>query len=192
MGAVYGGMESTLPRQMQILEEAGRLIIRRKWFSATAIILTAVCLIWDAALLIWVLSMQSDGSMPGELSWEMVLPGLHGMVGMGFTYYTLACYLNKTDVILSPELIEVRIWPMKWPGAAAVAVDAVRQLYVASREQRSHNGRQESYEVRLVGHDGRERILVCGLETIDQARFIENEIEAILGIQNRPVSGEVL
>ena len=185
-------MQGSLPSQIEVLEESGEYVIRRNWRSPRAPFLLGMCLFWDSVLVVWVLMLKAGGGFADGFGWEWIPALGHAMIGMGFTYYTLASFLNKTDVRVSPTSLTVNIHPLKWPGGGCFPLEMIRQIFVRERPSRSHNGRGGSYEVRFLDQRGVARTLVMGLETVEQARSIEAELESLLGIRNKPISGEVV
>lgn len=170
---------------------SGDYVIRRLWRSSRAPFLLGLCVFWDSVLLVWVIMLKAGGDFAASFGWEWGLALGHAGIGMGLTYYTLASFLNKTDVHVSPTSLTVRIHPLRWPGGGHFPIEMIRQIFVRERASRSHNGRGASYEVGFLDQRGVDRTLVSGLETVEQARSIERELESVLGIRNRPVSGEV-
>jgi hypothetical protein len=67
----------------------------------------------------------------------------------------------------------------------------IQQLYAKEQVTRNKNGVSISYNVFVIDHNGREKKLLSGLTTDTQARFVEREIESILGLEDRNVAGEL-
>ena len=66
----------------------------------------------------------------------------------------------------------------------------VVQLYTKQKVTSGTNGTSISYEVQVIGDDKRNIPLITGLQTSEQAQFIEQKIEKYLKIADRPVKGE--
>jgi len=86
--------------------------------------------------------------------------------------------------------VRVRHFPLPYPGGLFVPAGEIAQLYVKETHHVSRNGETLSYEVGMMMRDSSRRVLVKNLPNSQQARFIEQEIEKYLHIQDAPVSGE--
>ena len=67
----------------------------------------------------------------------------------------------------------------------------ITQLYTQERVNSSDSGTRYSYEVYLITTDGKKQKLVGGLREPQQGLYIEQAIERYLGIEDRPVAGEL-
>jgi len=66
----------------------------------------------------------------------------------------------------------------------------LRQLYTKEIISQSKSGSSASYEIHAISTRGRNIKLLRGLDTSEQALYIEQEIEKYLHIEDRPVKGE--
>jgi Tfp pilus assembly PilM family ATPase len=66
----------------------------------------------------------------------------------------------------------------------------LKQLYAKEKVSSSRNGTSITYEVHVT-RSGRNIKLVSGLESSEQAVYIEQEIEKYLNIKDIPVKGEL-
>lgn len=181
-------MEVPIPANIELLEERGNLVIRKKWFTPAAIFLLIFCLIWDGFLVFWYLGATRMESVP---LMHILFPLGHVAVGAGLTYFVIASFVNKTDIIISPMQVEVRIQPMRWPGQGTYYISDIKQLYTYEKVRRTKNGTSITYEVRLIDKHNQQKTLIRGLEGKDQGLYIEKEIEKIIGVQDSAVAGEV-
>ena len=151
--------------------------------------LTLFCVIWDGFLVFWYMgAMQAEGTLP---LMHVLFPIGHVVVGVGITYFTIACYLNKTDIIISPMQLVVRIQPMKWPGEGRYYISDIKQLYTYKKVRKTKNGTSITYEVRFIDKHDNQKTLVKGLQTKEQGLYIEKEIENVIGLEDQAVPGEV-
>lgn len=75
----------------------------------------------------------------------------------------------------------------------SLPVDELAQLYVPSMEMRATDEGfviPTSASIVAVRRDGKELVLLGGLETVEQARFLEQQLESALGVEDHPVAGE--
>ncbi|MEX0330832.1 MAG: hypothetical protein AB3N64_05355 [Puniceicoccaceae bacterium] len=181
-------MEVPIPSNIELLEERGNLVIRKKWFTPAVIFLLFFCIFWDSFLVFWYFSATKMDNVP---LMHILFPLGHVAVGVGLTYFVIAGFINKTDIIISPMQVEVRIHPMKWPGQGIYDISDIKQLYTYQKVRRTKNGTSITYEVRLIDKHNQQKTLIKGLESKDQGLYIEKEIEKIIGVQDAPVAGEV-
>ena len=175
-----------IPEKMEILHEGFHMIIRRKWFSPIFIFLTVFVILWNGFLVFWYgLTTELDAPLVFQL-----FPIIHVAVGLGLTYYTIAGYINKTDIKVSNSKIQIKSYPLPWLGDKIVESQNITQLYTKQVVSRGKNGTSVTFEVHLVDKAGKQKRLIRGLTTIEQGLFIESEIEEYLNIEDRPVAGE--
>ena len=164
------------------------MYIRRKWFSPIFIFLTFFVIFWDGFLVVWY---GMATSMDAPLVFK-IFPLIHVAVGLGLTYYVIAGYINKTDVIVSSSEIRIRSFPLPWLGDKTVDARDITQLYTKEIITRNKNGgTSSSYEVHLINTEGRQKRLIRGLNTKEEGLYMEKKIEEYLQIRDEGVSGEV-
>ncbi|HLL81650.1 MAG TPA: hypothetical protein VK420_03325, partial [Longimicrobium sp.] len=164
----------------------GALRIERRWYAWTAIFLAFFCVFWFGFLAVWYLIAFSTGA------WLLMLfPLLHVAVGLFLAYFTVAMFVNTTEVVVADGVLTVRHGPVPWLGNRQIATGSLEQLYCEEHVSRTRNGTTITYSVRARGKDGRMVKLVSGLPERAQALYIEQEIERHLGIADRAVAGQV-
>ncbi|MEW6208245.1 MAG: hypothetical protein AB1631_07750 [Acidobacteriota bacterium] len=177
-------IELGLPDKLELYHRGSAMEIVRKWFGWQIVFMTAFAIFWDGFLFIWY-SKVGDSAEP----MSMYFPLLHVAVGIGLTYYVVAGWLNRTHILVSRGKIAVRHAPLPWVGNTELEVSNLKQLYAKEKRSRSDNGTSTTYEVHAIAHNGRTIKLVRGLETREQALYIEQEIEKYLGIEDIPDTG---
>lgn len=157
-------------------DDRGRLVIRRRWFNLSVIPLTFFCIAWDAFLIFW----YTAAAAMEETPWIMVVfPVAHVAVGVGLTYYCIAMYVNKTDLTLSADGMEVHTYPIKWLGDQFVPLSGCAGVLV--REE-TDSYKNSTYYVKYADSQGREKKLVNGMKAREQANFIRDKIAETLGV----------
>jgi hypothetical protein len=111
-------------------------------------------------------------------------------VGVGITYYVLCGWLNRTRITVGRGKVSVRHGPLPWFGNLEMDSSALKQLYVKEVISNSRNGTTVRYDLNALTREGRSIKFAGGMETSDQALYIEQEIEKFLGIKDGPVKGE--
>jgi hypothetical protein len=115
-------------------------------------------------------------------------------LGMGIpaTYWAIAGWLNRTYLKVRPGTLSVRHMPIPWPGSKEFSRLDIKQLYAYERIGPTKYDRgMTTYEVHVVTRRRGHQCLISGLETREQAMYIEQEIENHLAIEDETVRGEL-
>ena len=121
-------------------------------------------------------------------------------VSLGILYLAAVRGINRTTLRIERGGVSVRQGPLPWRGARRdVPREDIAQLFSSEHVTRTNNGsdghRQvqeyRSYRLQAIDRAGGKRLLVGGLSSADQALWLEREAEALLGIENVAVAGEL-
>ncbi|HEX9921857.1 MAG TPA: hypothetical protein VGD99_04280 [Anaerolineae bacterium] len=165
-----------LPPGFNIETSPDRLIITRKWFSPKYIGLAIFALSINVMLVLLVATANF---------WLYVfLP--HTWAAIGTAYYALTGILNTMTITVTASRIMVEHGPIPYPGNIQLKAKHLSQLYT-----KEINTRTRTYEVRMKTVNGQDLSLVRNLDYAEQARYLENQIEEFLGIEDEPVAGEL-
>lgn len=179
-------VEVGLPAKLERRRTAEGMEITRRWFGWQVVFMTAFAAFWDGFLVVWYMQAGKSGDL------MMVLfPLIHVGVGVGITYHAFIGWFNRTHIVFSPRKLTIAHRPFPWIGSLELNARTLKQLYSKERISRGRNGTSVTYEVHAVTKDGRSRRILGGLENSEQALYIEQEIESYLGIEDRPVRGEI-
>lgn len=177
-----------VPRPADILIENTGTDIRftRRWFGPTYIFLALFAVFWNGFMAVWF------GIAIVSRLWPMALFGtLHAAIGLFVAYLALAGFLNSTVIRVGLGEIEVKHGPLPWFGNRRLETVSIAQLYSKEVVSRSRRSTSVSHEVHLATRDGRHIKLLSGLESSEQALYLEQEIERYLGIKDQAVRGEI-
>jgi hypothetical protein len=178
--------EVPLPKGLRVYRRADGLRILRRWLGPKFFGLAFFCLFWNGFMVVWFTIAIT------QKQWAMAAFGtVHGLVGLGVAYFTLAGFLNTTTITVVHGLLSVTSGPIRVPGNKNITADALQQLYTKRHVSHGKNGTSISYELRAQTTDGKDEKLVGGLDKQEQALFMEQQIEEFLGIEDRPIRGEV-
>jgi len=118
---------------------------------------------------------------------------LHLIIGLSLLYYTLSIFFNTTFIIVNSREISISHKPLKMPfyKDRNVTVDRVAQLFIDKYVESRTNGRP-NYAFGVYAHlkNGNHIKLIRGLKNHDQARYIEQEVERFLNLEDKAVEGE--
>ena len=177
-------MELGLPDKIEFHHYGSYIEIVRKWFGWEILFLTLFAVFWNGFLINWYTSIGNANLV------ALLFPLIHVAVGVWLVYYVIAGWFNHTHIFVSHGKLAVRHKPIPWIGNKEIASSNLKQLYTKEKILRSRNGRTVRYEVHAITHGGRNVKLVEGLDSSEQALFIEQEIEKYLNITDVPVKGE--
>jgi hypothetical protein len=140
-------------------------------------------------LVVWYSTALAHPDKPGA-QFALVFPLLHVAVGVGITYWTLATLVNATTIVARNGMLSVRHGPIPWWANCDVAIKDIEQLYCERQFVRGKRGSGRTYSVNALLTNGQKKIVLKSLTEGDEARFIEQEIEARVGIADARVVGE--
>jgi len=178
------------PRSITVEDTGFGLRLVRRWFSPVFFFLLFFCVVWNG-ILFGFFSLMRDSGVP----WVFRLFSLlHVAVGLGLSYFTLCGFVNRTTVeVERGQTLSVRHGPLPWRGARTLDVADVAQLFVgASRRSDRDGATSPSFALAALTKDGQRvtlmRVAGFGLE---EALYLEQELERHLRIRDLPVIGEV-
>ncbi|MGB1250895.1 MAG: hypothetical protein ACPG8W_09805, partial [Candidatus Promineifilaceae bacterium] len=99
---------------------------------------------------------------------------------------TIASLIKRAEIVVEQKQMFVQYVPLPLRRWNVVQTKRVDQLFV--RENWPRAEKQHDVVVRMV--DGEEKRWFTGLKLAEHALYIEQEIEAFLGIQDKPMHGE--
>ena len=177
-----------MPARFDLDHQAGKVQISWPWLTGRVVMMLVFCVAWNGGLIAmyrrWVIGpAEGDG-----VAW--LVPLVFVGVGLGLTYTALAGMFNTTTITATRNALHIRHAPLPWPGTGPV--DGIRQLFSKEVVHRTKNGgRYYTYELHAQLRDGRGRKLIGRLEEAGQALWLEQTLEAHLGIEDRPMGGEI-
>jgi hypothetical protein len=140
------------------------------------------CVVWNGTLGTMMSSVVEDQGTAGLV---LFVPFLISGLGMG--YYGLALTLNRTTLSVGPERVELTHRPLPMFGQASIPARSIREVHVREVFGKKNS---RSYAVHAVLDDGRSVRVVGSVTTRERARFLEDWLQAKLGLVDRPVAGE--
>ena len=165
-----------IPDRIELLPGLDALTIRRRWRSWKLVPLLIFVIAWDSFLFFWYSMALSSKGAP----WiAIVFPIGHLAVGVGLTYFVIASLLNNSDVILSPSRAAVRTYPIPWPADRELSPGDIADTRVKPAGRTLNT---DTYEIRYRTRANREKKLVGGGLTDDEAVFIEYHIRKTIGL----------
>lgn len=181
--------EVALPGSFRLKECEDCLKMEYLWRGSQLIFLTPFSIAW---VMIPILYYSNGLQLENDLliKYYMIL---HAFLGIGLIYYCLAGFINKTQILVSKELLKVKDIPLFFFRNVDIGIDKLDQLYAKEKvvRGRKRSISWSSFEVyAITKSDGHFR-LVAGLNNVNQALYIEQELENYLGIVDQEVKGEI-
>jgi hypothetical protein len=180
------------PRRFVVEDTGDSLRIIRRWYGPEIVVGGLFCLFWDGFLVLWYFNAVNQVLAGQRGAWLAIcFPVLHLAVGVGLTYSVIAGLLNRTIISVQAGMVTVRHGPVPWFGYFQIATERIDQIFCEQRlGSPGRNSRRSSIDVRIVTKDNEKQTMVSSLGELDEALFIEQQMEAYLGIADRPVPGE--
>lgn len=189
---------AAMPERFEVSDQSGkggrRLTVTWRWFKPALLFLIPFAIAWDSFLVFWyATAFGLAGPMEAEAGAGLLMiifPVGHVAAGVVVTYLAITNVVNRTRLRVTPSELTVRHFPIPgWPNPT-VPVAQVEQLFVTRKVSRNKNGSTVTYELRAVTREHASLKLVGGLEELEQALWLEQEIERVLDLRDRPVAGE--
>ncbi|MHC4922598.1 MAG: hypothetical protein ACYTG4_00755 [Planctomycetota bacterium] len=142
------------------------------------------------------------------LGWLGTSPFLEGwarpvmlvfVVGLAGVLLSIVGFFQRTTVAVAEGLLTVRHGPLPMGEAVKLSVHDIVQIFCVADESAATDDEDvkevaslvATYDVVVKRRDGRRTRLVEDLDELDQALFVEQQLERYLGIRDAAVSGEV-
>jgi hypothetical protein len=189
--SVSGGDRRRVARPERLLEE-GAGDVSKVYFCASrsaGYALLTFSIAWFSFLVFWYQTLSTSKDAPW-LFW--VFPIGHIGVGFGTLRHALIQLLNRTEVVVSPTEVIVRDVPI--PNRRKVIVDraAIEQVFCRREEHKNSDGNVSfNYSVLVSTKAGEDQVIFPSLPLAEEALYIEQFIEARLGVVDTPVAGEL-
>ncbi len=174
-----------MPSGITIDSSGSRLLIQRRWFHWSTIFLLIFAVLWNC--MIWGVFVPVFSDLNNTPVW-FLLPFI--AVGLFLIAYVVFNLVNSTAIEVDAQAVVIQHKPIPFPGKYIGCAD-IEQLYTRRHVHSSKNGTSYTYSLNIVVPGGKTQRLLGNLSTADQALFIEQEIERFLGIEDRPVRGEM-
>lgn len=191
-----GRPEFIMPEGTEVLELSESLDIDLNWFKSSNKKnlggLFMFTLIWNMILLPIVVSM-----VVANVSLFAFLPlSLHIIAGLGMIYHLTRKVINKTNIHVTKNQIEISDGPLKLPFKKASKIirsDDISQLYVKKYFTNVIvNGRKVfAYGLHADLKSGESLVLIKDMDKATHL-YLEQEIERFLDLEDRPISREIL
>jgi hypothetical protein len=186
-GAHPGPALVDLPPRIQLTCTGAALTIEYRWGGPLALgyFIAAVALVAVLAGLVYV-SESTSQQVQFTFGLSLMVLGAYASLGKA---------INRTTLTVTRGTLRYRHGPLPWSGNRTLPVAAIEQLYCWAKERRARGGGEREvrhYQVHALLRDGTRFRLLRLLDQLEQAQYVEQQIERYLGISDAPVDGEVV
>lgn len=175
-----------IPAKMEITRNVDHLQIVWKWLGLRFYLLTPFAIILDVSLLFWIiLAFLLDDPLI-----TLLFLSLHAAASIGMTYYTLAGYLNRTVIDVDVNFLTIKHVPLLFRNHKKIPSHSLEQLYCTKRGYpQAGKDFYPTCDIYAITNEPLTVQLLSDMDGIEQALFVEHEIEKFLNIEDRPVKG---
>ena len=157
----------SLPKGFKVEYQKGQIRVSIRWFKPLFVYLFFFAIAWNSFLVGWYYLVSSIG-----------------------TSFAILFYIVPVIFIFVRLKLSVRHFPLPWYPAPTIPLSHIEQIYVTREVRRNQDSTTVSFSVRAVTRDNKNQLLLRSLEDLEQALWLEQEIETTLGIRDRRVAGE--
>jgi hypothetical protein len=166
-------IESRLPSGLRFHHRGSYIEIVYVWRDWTILFTTGFIVFWDNQIYSMIISSANFN----------VIKIIFVCVSVGFNYYVLAKWLNKTYIFVSPVEMVIQHKPIPWTGNRELQVSKIKNLYIKKKIERCENSISVFYKIYANTKKGKKIELISYLKTNKQALFIKQEVEKYLNIE---------
>jgi hypothetical protein len=159
------------------------VVITRRWLRTAKLGLVPFAIFWNGFLFVWYTMLPSFGNSDGFMLLFYVFPLGHVAVGLKVGYEALTNLVNRTTVAVQGQTLKVEHGPIPARGNHRIHARDVVQLYAVNEKA--------GYELHVALTDGSSMPLLKDLPELNQALYIEQQIESALGLDDVRMPGEV-
>lgn len=165
--------------------EAQDLEIRFKWRDSSALPFgTVMSMILGLAVLIPVLALTRTRTGGSNVEFAVVCAVLLLIA----SYAGLAIVMNETIITVAEGRLRVRSGPVPWRPSQDLAVGSIEQIFCEQRF--TDRGGSAGVEIIAFSRNGKRVKVGPSVGIVEHAIFIEDTLERLLRIEDRPVEGE--
>jgi len=172
-----------LPKNCSITENDSALVLTRGWWSASRHLLSLVlALTADAGIFIF--AWAFGWTMRPDL---YVYAAIYLLVALLINYYAVVMAINKTTIRVALQEISIVNGPLPWQGCITMPIREIRML--SWDEDNAHPRRSTitTYSICAFKQGGERHGLLKDINSVDEARFLEQEMTRFLGIKEAAV-----
>lgn len=182
-----------IPPGIEVLKIESMLEIMVNWRRSGKFFLLFFAIIWNAFIGFFILTAFTAGGLGIERLFLALFMIPFIGVGAHLLYQSIGQIFNTTFLTVTNRNISIEHKPFNFliQKDQYFARENVEQLYVKRYSIGSTNGNPVyAYNVVMVLNNKKSHVLIKGLRSLESARFVEQEIENYMNIEDRIMHGE--
>ncbi len=182
--------ESFMPNGIEVLHLTNELDIELSWKRSIQSGLLFFTIFWNSIMFVIAAGAIISGNFIA-----LLFMGLHIAVGIGLLYNQLTLMLNRTNIIVDHDRTLIEHRPLKLPfyNDKSILNQDIQQIFVEQYvESTTNDVPNHAFSVSIILKNGKREKLIKGIMHLEQAQYIEQEIENFLQIPDEKVKGEYL
>ncbi|MDO1445171.1 hypothetical protein Q0590_02860 [Rhodocytophaga aerolata] len=162
------------------------IFIEKKWYSASYVILLLFSLLWNSFLYFFYTALVIEQVSLAAYLFLMLLV----IAGIWIFYAAICGLVNKTTIQADKHSVFVRHTPLPWTGQRTIPKQDIDQVYVVQQIHSNKGTTYIRYSVDLLTRYDQTITLLKGLDTLAEARFIEQKLDTFFATKD-PQSNEM-
>ncbi len=182
--------ESFMPNGIEVLHLTNELDIELSWQRSLKSGLLFFTIFWNSIVFI-----IAAGAIISGNYIALLFMSLHLAVGIGLLYNQLTLIFNRTNIIVDHDRTLIEHRPLKLPfyNDKSISNKDIQQIFVEKYvESTTNNIPNHAFSVSIIFKNGKREKLIKGIMHLEQAQYIEQEIENFLRIPDEKIKGEHL
>jgi hypothetical protein len=166
--------------KFSITENSQAITIEKKWYSTRYVLLFLFSLIWNSFPFVFYPAIVLE--QVSLVAYLFLI--LYAIAGIWMFYSAICGFINKTSIQADKESIRVRHNPLPWTGQRSILKQDIDQVYVVQQIHFNKGTSYITYSVDLLTKYDKTLTLLEGLDTLTEARFIEQKLGNFLATKN--------
>ena len=180
------------PTGIGFYQKGKKLSLNYRWWNIRYLFWILLAGLWNIATVMWFMV-----TLANDAYFMAMLGTIYAIGGIALLYVSIAGFLNVTSIDVDDFQLVVRHSPIPWSPTPKLRCDEIEQLYCTLDIHRGRHYTRYSYQLHAILKKGKVKTgkhvcLLKGIESAEQAQYLERKIERFLKIKDRYVHGEYL
>ncbi len=176
------------PKQVTVENQINQLTVEWRWWGKDSVEKVITILVWPMLFYFFLFENLSDFGQSSTIPFLPYIP--HIFIGTAVLYSLALQFLNSTTFVIDEFEFKLRHGPLPWLGNRTMSRDDIVQLFTKEVVERKRRRTTSSFHLFAILQNGKDLRLISTGSQPEIAQYIEQELEAFMGIQNKTVVGE--